>query len=255
MSSNKISYQCSTVEPPIIQTEKQFDIVGTKIYYLRRWNGTFSSDLYKFIKVDLLKLNKVTQKELTDIIQFEKDEILDFFKEKNLVYPAEWENNNLDDQISYPTISTIKINSDIISEPEGEIISIPPKINILKPNTYTEVEIAEIERLLSRSLDDSDMANQQILASYKALKYYEDHDYNIDKAKNEFATAIRKKYLSGIVEPLMLVSKRVIPRSAKTGVLKLNYNAWMDLADENTELFVVTGDAADDVIIFKDQKS
>lgn len=116
----------------------------------------------------------------------------------------------------------------------------------------SEIEIQELEALLKRPLTNDEAANIWIVAAFRAIKHYESKGYDVDAAKDDFDDVFRKKYLENIISPEG-ITKNVLVRSARTKLLRLKYNAWVDLGYTNTELFVVTGNNPGNYVIYTDQ--
>lgn len=286
LSSNRISYECTKVEPPITQTEKQFDIDGSKIYYLRRWNGTFSSDLYKYIKEDLLKLKNVSQKELTDLIQFDITDIFAFFKEKNLVYPSEWENKTRKEEINLYNIITsinpIPVNTgkDIlipevnISEPESDISQNPDTYSELEKDErdilqkekeaelviqFTEEEIEIWNKFFGNEIPQEYFKDLNLASCVSALVVLNNTGYDVSKAdadlmKSHKFSQITPVYKKETDDKVSDESFTVMCRSAIGGILYLTAQAWDRLDESNVQLFVKTNMKNNQYKLFKNKR-
>ena len=93
---------------------------------------------------------------------------------------------------------------------------------------------------------------ENLFAQVKALRYFEDKNYNVSEAKDQFKDNFADKYL-GPIKDLDGKSLKVMCRSARKGILFLGAYAWENLGNENTILFILTGDKSTDNIIVNDQ--
>jgi hypothetical protein len=259
LRTSKIIYQCAKTNPPIEQTEKVIDMVGNTLYYVDKWNGPHSYPLFEFI-YKVLELKNISIKAFIDIIQYSTEEIFSYFDEKNIKYPPEWKPKSQVEVQSNTNISTI-------NEPEIEY----NKIEISKGDNSSdddgkrtqknwiddlnEQDILALEKLMGGSLSNDDKKNQVILALFRALNHYEQKGYDVSYARANIQECIKKHMLVGVYDNNTGMQLKILARSAKSGILKLNYNAWFDLMDANCELFVVIGNAADEYRVFKTQES
>lgn len=261
LRTNKIIYHCKISDPPIEQTERVFDRIDNEVYYVGRWNGPFSSELFHYIHSELLALKNITQKVLTELLLFSSDEILALFDEKNIKYPPDWISLNRE------KMQVIESSVSIISEPKTEYKpievnsgSITDVTNAKKETKDWTEEISDqdmtaLEILMGGSLTDDDKKNQVILALFRALQHYESIGYDVSYSSANIEECIKKRMLVGVSNKNSGMLLRVMARSAKSGILKLNYNAWFDLMDADCELFVVTGNGPEDTKVFKTQES
>jgi hypothetical protein len=256
-SVSRIIYSCDMVSPPITQTEKVFDIEDNHIYYVGSWQGTFSFDLYKYLRDVLFQIKKISVKILTDIIQQSHEEILSLLRSRNIAFPDEW---NLEHEADSTESSdnTAESNSQSISS--DEVTKIPPKkenSGILPGQSaiyeISDIEKIELEKLIGRSLLEHEMANSQLMATLNAITYYRAQGYAVEEFDKIKEKALKKRFFIA-TESATGKTINVLPRSAKSGFLMLKYSAWAKLANPDVELFVDTGNSKDDFIVFRDQK-
>ena len=117
---------------------------------------------------------------------------------------------------------------------------------------FNSDEIQQIKKLFGRELEESELIQENLFAQVKALRYFKDLEYDISEAENNFKRNYSDKYLDPIKDSDSKLLK-VMCRSARKGILFLGAYAWVNLGDENTILFILTGDKSIDNIIINDQ--
>jgi hypothetical protein len=263
--ANKIELACHKTEPAIVNSEKQFLILESAIYYLRSWNSPYSDELFKFVK-KVLDLKKVSEKTLKDILIWSESELLELFDEKNIDYPTEWkplpkssdedilddQNESIEDSANDQEDSNQSSNSNDSNNSSDGSTSTQPKGNRGKEAELTESEKAELESLLGRSMSAAEMADSWFNAFLRAIHHYETLGFDLASIKSKMEDSIRKRMMQNIQNHRTGESKTILVRSANSGMLRLKYNAWFDLNINNTELFVTTGNGIGEFIIYKD---
>jgi len=263
--ANKIELACHKTEPAIVNSEKQFLILESAIYYLRSWHSPYSDELFKFVK-KLLDLKKVSEKTLKDILIWSELELFELFDEKNIEYPSEWnplpkssdediledENEFKEDSINDPKQSNQSSNSDDGNTFSEKSTSSQSQGNKGRESELSIAEKMELESLLGRSISPEEMSDSWFNAFIRAIHYYENHDFDLSNIKSNLENSIRKRMMQNIQNKRTGESKTILVRSANSGMLRLKYNAWFDLNINNTELFVTTGNGIGEFIIYKD---
>ena len=254
--TSRISFCFKEVDPEIVNTEKTFFVDTNEVYYVGNWNGPRAVELFSYIH-EKLELKIVSLKTLKDLLLLRESEILELFEEKFIEYPASWK----------PVFSSIKTPSADNAEAKNEEKFTESKAEQEKDTKtnenvgknykgdLTDEEVSELESLFNRPISNDEMANTLIVALFRALKFYEANDYDIEAPSANIEKAIKKRMLEGIKLNGSETQLTVLVRSAKMGILRLNYQAWTDLKQANTELFVVTGNSSSDYLLFPDHKS
>jgi hypothetical protein len=264
--ANKIELACDKTEPAIVNSEKQFLILESAIYYLRSWNSPYSDELFKFVK-KVLDLKKVSEKTLKDILIWSESELLELFDEKNIDYPTEWktlpkssdedilddQNESIEDSANDQEDSNQSSNSNDSNNSSDGSTSTQPKGNRGKEAELTESEKAELERLLGRSMSAAEMADSWFNAFLRAIHHYETLGFDLASIKSNMEDSIRKRMMQNIQNHRTGESKTILVRSANSGMLRLKYNAWFDLGMNNTVLFLTTGNGVGEFKIYTSQ--
>lgn len=193
-----------------------------------------------------LTLDEISKLECYKKIQEKIQEIKDSQKP---IPTTNQEIKPIDTEIKPPTIFDT-VEESVATEIKAEI---KPEIETDTNNiSFTTIEINELEALLNRSLSPDEISDIWLIAAFRALKYYENEGYDVSYAKSDFDNVISKRYLENVISPERIV-KNILVRSAKHQLLRLSYNAWTDLALDDFELFVVTGNDSEDFYIYTNQ--
>jgi hypothetical protein len=127
---------------------------------------------------------------------------------------------------------------------------IVPKIKKLE---YDEDEIVQIKKLFGRELEDSELEEENLFAQVKALRYFKDQGFDISHAEAQFKENYKNKFIYPIFDQRGVAFK-VMCRSARRGVLFLGGYAWVSLKNEDTILYILTGDVSTDCVLIKTQE-
>jgi hypothetical protein len=117
---------------------------------------------------------------------------------------------------------------------------------------YSKEELDKLKSLFSRQLEDSELEEENLYALVKGLRYFKDQHYVVTEAEAEFENTYSDKFLGPIIDESGTAYK-VMCRSARRGVLFFGGHAWMKLGEENTMLYVLTGDKSSDCILINTQ--
>lgn len=118
---------------------------------------------------------------------------------------------------------------------------------------YSDVEIEQIKTLFGRNLDASELTEENLFAQVKALRYFQDKQYNTHKAEDNFEDNYGKRFLYPVLKPNG-DSIKVLCRSARKGILFLGAFAWEVLGDENAYMYILTGDSSSDCLLIANQE-
>lgn len=223
------------------------------------------------------------EKELMMLLLLNDKQILEYLKSLNL-NPSEYERcNSYEEVLAYieklnekmnPTISDYveasKINEvdkeevKAVNEPEEDIVEETLEDDIYEEKMeieesekarkieYSKEDLIYLEKLFGRELGDDQLEEENLYAQVKALRYFKDRGYDISQAEDNFETTYKNKYLSPIIDEGD--SFTVMCRSARKGMLFLGAYAWTKLVDQNTLLYVLTGDTSSNCVLIRDQQ-
>ncbi|SIN66229.1 hypothetical protein SAMN05444394_0301 [Algoriphagus halophilus] len=128
-----------------------------------------------------------------------------------------------------------------------------PTVHKIKKLEYDDDEIAQIKKLFGRELEDSELEEENLFAQVKALRYFKNQGYDISQAEAQFKQNYEDKFIYPIIDQRGVAFK-VMCRSARRGVLFLGGYAWVSLKNEDTILYILTGDVSTDCILIKTQE-
>lgn len=128
-----------------------------------------------------------------------------------------------------------------------------PTVHKIKKLEYDDDEIAQIKKLFGRELEDSELEEENLFAQVKALRYFKDQGFDISQAEAQFKQNYEDKFIYPIIDQRG-VALKVMCRSARRGVLFLGGYAWVSLKNEDTILYILTGDISTDCILIKTQE-
>ena len=244
-----------------------------------KWNNPISLFNVSYAISNLISAVKV-EKEIYGFLVWRKELILDYLISQKLDYTEYETCSSYKDILSL--INELEEKSKPIVEPRNtisETIESKPvkeendkdsvgmesdkdinneedsqKISSEKSNKYeySQKELDQIKNLFGRELDISELEEENLYAQIKALRYFKDNNYDISSAEAEFENNFNDKFLSPIIDKSG--AYKVMCRSARRGVLFLGAYAWTKLKDEDTSLYVLTGDTSVDSLLINTQE-
>jgi hypothetical protein len=253
---NKIDLATNKTYPPIVNSEKQFLVLGTEIYYLRGWNSPYSDELFRYLK-KVFELKTVSEKTLKDILIWSELELFELFHEKNIEYPIEWNpnlnraskeieryienekieedrNDQLEPNSSDDTESSNSSNEkSTSSDTQRSLIEEKPEIDQSKEPEFENPfkDITPSDESFIRSIIKGDFELSEKL------------DVNTT-AKIKTLMAIKSKYSATEISDegrfLKAGNEEIIVRSAQNGLLYLDVYHWGRLNEPNVSLSIYT---------------
>ena len=202
-------------------------------------------------------------------------EIRDYFLENNFELPNEWmpakiediksSENNKENEVEVVEEIEDENESKSNNEESGveeekdkpnetvyvEEENIPDEINEPKRSQYSVEEENTLKKLFGDHLSDDDKFNENMIAHIKALHYYDSLGYDISKAESNFKENIEKKFLYPIVKGDIIY--KVMCRKATRGLLYLGAYAWLNLEENDTIMYILTGENYNDCKIITTQ--
>lgn len=253
----RIEWRCDIVSPIIVYSDQHyfFDSDTNTHYHVGSWNSCRSSLFLEKI-YDALGFSGSALRLpfFLDILLWSDFDILDELQKLDYIIPESWLHNiDIDEQSNIGITNSISQNLNAVSRiDENSKAKQKQSPNNADQDLSTE-EVNEIARLLGRMLNQDEMTNAWIIAFYRAIKHFQVQNYDTQLAESNFEEALQKRMMtiSGIDKSLI----RVIVRSAKNGILRLNYSAWFELSASDTVLFVLTGNQAGQHMIFDTQEA
>lgn len=110
----------------------------------------------------------------------------------------------------------------------------------------------ELERLLKRELGSDEKYNANLIALFRCIKFYQSTEHSLDIDSLDIDDVLKKKF---IITQLPSGERiRVMFRSARGKLLRINYLAWFELGKHATVLFLITGNGEADFKIFSSQE-
>lgn len=250
VSARRIKITYSKVDPSIEYSESRFYKTDKTAYYMGAWSGVQAAEFIQFVHKELLALKSISEVTFIELLINELSEILDYFREKNIEYPESWEVKSSTQTGTPPGALPSHVSRE--SAPQSAVSTLAAKPVTKAPSQeLSESEVQELEKLFNRSLSEDEIANHFIVALFRAIKSYEDLGYDLSNCKKDLDECIGKRMLEGVISPDQSEVKRILVRSARRSILRLNYNAWIDLSDGDTELFVLTGTGTGEYYIFR----
>ena len=262
----RIEWICNKVVPNISFSDQHYHFDEGIHYHVGRWNSmrasAFQGAIYNTLGFGKTLLRKETY---FDFLEMTEQEIINSLIEAGYNVPDDWISKQVEDKDNN---TTQKEPKDPPSAPQGEGQKGPSNLGsggsgkIQEPKTFTgsveseltAAEVAEIKSLLGQSLSDDDMENAWLIAFFRAIKWYKENGYDTSQPEKDYNTAKKNKFMVVVAPDEEKAIHRILVRSARNGILRLKYNAWFDLMDSNTELFVLTGNKPGQHKIFKTQK-
>jgi len=210
-----------------------------------------NSDLVKLAQCEFKLCSKITLG-LKDIIDFYSQVESFYQKEENIFYYTELREltESLCELYKWP-ISENKILRKLLDNGNGAKSKYEGSRKA-KNIEFNSEEIEQINKLFGRELEDNELMQENLFAQVKALRYFKDKKYTVSEAEAQFKDNFADKYL-GPIKDTDGKSLKVMCRSARKGILFLGAYAWENLGNENTILFILTGDKSTDNIIVNDQ--
>jgi hypothetical protein len=156
------------------------------------------------------------------------------------------------------TIDSVTIPDLLPQEKLQEAIEVEKNIEIspaikTKKLEYDEEEIEQIKKLFGRELEDSELEEENLFAQVKALRYFKDQGFDISQAENQFKENYKDKFICPVIDEDGGAFK-IMCRSARRGVLFLGGYAWVSLKEEDTNLYILTGDVSTDCVLIHNQE-
>lgn len=111
--------------------------------------------------------------------------------------------------------------------------------NATRKIEYSAEEEESIKQLFGSEISGADKFNENMAAHIKGLHHLKNLEYDISIAETDFKDYLPKKFLNNVVKDG--VEYKVMCRSAKGGVLYFGAHAWIQLANENTILYILLG--------------
>jgi hypothetical protein len=210
-----------------------------------------NSDLVKLEQCEFKLCSKITLS-LKDIIDFHSEVESFYQKEKNVFYYTEIRELTelLCELYKWPISENKKLRKllDKVNGAKSKYEESSKAKNI----EFDREEIEQINKLFGRELEENELLQENLFAQVKALRYFKDKEYTVSDAEDQFKDNFAHKYL-GPIKDKDGKSLKVMCRSARKGILFLGAYAWKNLGDEDTILYILTGDKSTDNIIVKDQ--
>ncbi|MDN3688237.1 sacsin N-terminal ATP-binding-like domain-containing protein [Cyclobacterium jeungdonense] len=272
--ANKIELACQKTDPPIVNTDNQFLILDSNIYYLRSWKSVNAAELFEYLG-KLLRLKKVNKKTLIDLLILSEDEVIELLEEKNISYPPEWKKNKIDE-------SQNKASSLVAKETKEELINeiqepasnyekgsdAVPESNSSNGNVndvgisdtekeeyevpYSQEEEAAIMRVFGDNAPKDFRKDLNLAALIKGLSYLYHNGYNISEAEQNLMESHHYSQLQPVYKDGITYTIKC--RSAKSGLLYLKASAWKELEHPNTFLYSWIGPSFSDAKFCKSRE-
>ena len=202
-----------------------------------------NSDLVKLQQCEFKLCSKITLG-LKDIIDFHSEVDSFYEKEKNIFYYTELRELTelLCELYKWPISENKKLRK-LLENAKGTKSKTGGKSKA-RDIEFDSEEIEQIKRLFGRELEESELMQENLFAQVKALRFFKDKKHDIKEAENNF----KKNYSDKYLDPINIDGKsyKVLCRSARKGILFLGAYAWQNLGEENTILFILTGDKSTD---------
>jgi len=262
----RIEWVCQLVDPKIVYSEEHYIFHEGIHYHVGRWNSMraspFQKAMYTLFKFEGSPLRF---EYYCDFLEMTPKEIVDFLIETRYKVPDEWLSAQVDDIEKNPPKEKHEETS-IKSQPQDQ--KVPEKLgngtsnngqdskssNNFIESELTSSEVVEIKALLGQSLSDDEKENAWLIAFFRAIKWYKEQGYDTSQPQLDYDTARNQKFMVAKAPDEEKSIHRILVRSARNGILRLKYNAWLNLMDKNAELFVLTGNKSGEHKIFKTQE-
>jgi hypothetical protein len=199
----------------------------------------------KYIACEIIKIG------LSNVTDFQAN-VDSFYDSKNNIYYFT-EIRDLIDLLCDKFDWSISVNRKLRKLLEKENTSKKDKKTKQKSTKFSQEEIFQITKLFGRELPDNELEEENLYGLVKALKYFKDKAFDVSKAEANFENNFDDKYLSPIIDENGTAYK-VMCRSARRGILFFGAYAWKNLGEENTLLYVLTGDTSTECFLIKTQE-
>jgi hypothetical protein len=285
----KISWSYNESDPVISNSDFDFYYSDStdEFFFIGKWDRIQAAEMYPILYKRLNLKDPVNEKVFKEILLAENIyELLNIFVENNYVLPLELDPDGKtlpkeeteevqfesDDQSEIDIesnqvedISTI-INNKQESSPteqpklnekkEGEIKDTNPVSSdnnkVSEEIYYSEEENSKLIKLFGNEIPKGFHKNLNLAALIKALVFLTKAGYETEAAEENLV----KSHSYAQLSPVYLDGKEftIMARSAKSGLLHIQVNAWERLEQAGVKLFVATGNNENDNYLFESKE-
>jgi hypothetical protein len=254
-------------------------------YYIGKWDNVRAAEMYPQLYNRLKLENPVSEKVFIDILLADRlSDILDFFEEKNIEVPEELnpnkrereqidentpeppkEEEETEEETEHPkeTISQDNKEADDVKKDTPSTINDSQKENQEGKDSnendnnsskieYSQEEDETLKRLFGNEVPKDFHKDLNLAALIKALVFLTKEGYDTTVAESNLA----ETHVYSQLSPVFLAGEEftIMARSAKSGLLHIQVNAWNRLEQSNIKLFVTTGNTENSHYFFNNKE-
>jgi hypothetical protein len=191
--------------------------------------------------LEIINSDRLDKKWFNNLISRYTDEnIKAYLNEHVAKVPDEWLETQQDDGQAEETNEGFDDEEEMPSFSENE------------KQYLTDAEQEEFLKLFGKEIPENHKKDINLAACVSALVHFNNCKWDVLQAEVEFTDKHKYAQISPVVSPEGTVHT-VMCRSARRGILYLTRRAWDFLSEKGIRLYIKTGNAAEDYIIFDSQ--